>query len=88
MYVSTYTIASERQGAQSAIVYFSTLSKQPSKPVAVTTESVSSSEIRVYWQPPAEPNGQINHYNVRWQRLIRFDHRLKLRERDYCQNGK
>ena len=42
-------------------------------PPAITLETVQVNEISdiISWQPPAEPNGQILHYNIRIYRLDR-----------------
>ncbi|OWA55716.1 hypothetical protein BV898_20104, partial [Hypsibius exemplaris] len=84
VYVTTYTVPSERQSAQSDIQYFTTKPKQPSMPTAVRTESLNSTAISVHWKPPKEPNGVIAFYRIRWQR-IRNGHR-RLAIRDYCNN--
>lgn len=63
-YVKTYTIATERNGAQSTIRYFTTKPAQPSLPRQLYVISNSSDSLTVKWAPPAEPNGVISHYIV------------------------
>jgi hypothetical protein len=82
--VTTYTVASEKSGAQSDIIYFSTLSSQPTKPVAVRTESINSSAIAVHWRKPFDSNGVIAYYHVRWQKMK--DQHKHLSVRNYCNN--
>lgn len=81
-YVKTYTIATERSGAQSPIQYFRTLPSSPSPPVALDVITTSSSELTVKWQPPQEPNGNVTHYVVigSW---IKDDQTI-LEQRNYC----
>ena len=43
----------------------------PPVPPAITPESIQVSEASdiISWQPPAEPNGDILHYNIRISRV-------------------
>nr|AVT56266.1 insulin receptor 1 [Jadera sanguinolenta] len=81
-YVKTYTIASEKSGAQSPIQYFRTDPDTPSEPRGLTAFSNSSSEIVINWQPPAQPNGNLTHYIVtgHWER----DSKEFIEQRNYC----
>nr|CAD7259749.1 unnamed protein product [Timema shepardi] len=81
-YVKTYTIATERTGAQSPIYYFRTSPDIPSVPMSLQVFSNSSSSMVVTWQPPTEPNGNITHYIVSgsWER----DDPKFLSQRNYC----
>ncbi|XP_042898264.1 insulin-like peptide receptor isoform X1 [Parasteatoda tepidariorum] len=64
LYIRTYTTASGRQGAQSSIVYFKTLSNTPSPPVNIKARSTVHNEIVVSWKPPKNPNGNVTYYIV------------------------
>ncbi|GFG35214.1 hypothetical protein Cfor_01318, partial [Coptotermes formosanus] len=81
-YVKTYTIATERSGAQSPIQYFRTYPSSPSPPVALDVTPTSSSELTIKWQPPQEPNGNVTHYVVigSWMK----DDQTILEQRNYC----
>nr|AVT56260.1 insulin receptor 1 [Boisea trivittata] len=81
-YVKTYTIASEKSGAQSPIQYFRTDPDTPTEPRALTAYSNSSSELVINWQPPAQPNGNLTHYIVtgHWER----DSEEFIEQRNYC----
>lgn len=63
-YVKTYTIASERFGAQSKIKYFTTYPDKPSEPRALSIYSNSSSELVISWLPPLHKNGNLTHYRI------------------------
>ncbi|PNF35477.1 Insulin-like receptor [Cryptotermes secundus] len=81
-YVKTYTIATERSGAQSPIQYFRTLPASPSPPMALDVSTSTSTELTIKWQPPQEPNGNVTHYVVigTW---IKDDESM-LDQRNYC----
>jgi hypothetical protein len=61
-YVKTYTIATERKGAQSNISYFKTLPYTPTAPVNLQVVSNTSNSLKVTWQPPKNPNGELTYY--------------------------
>nr|UTM63729.1 Insulin-like receptor [Riptortus pedestris] len=81
-YVKTYTIASEKSGAQSPIQYFRTDPDTPSEPRALRAYSNSSSELVINWLPPLQPNGNLTHYIVtgHWER----DSEEFIEQRNYC----
>lgn len=81
-YVKTYTIATERTGAQSSIQYFVTYPDVPSKPPNLKCSSNSSSEIVLEWKLPLTPNGNVTYYIVvgEW---IKDDPQI-LEKRNYC----
>ncbi|KAI4497351.1 hypothetical protein M0802_007598 [Mischocyttarus mexicanus] len=81
-YVKTYTIATERSGAQSKVTYFTTKPHAPSAPRALTTRSNSSSEIIISWSPPLKKNGNLTHYRImgRWVK----DDSSFIDQRNYC----
>ncbi|XP_048513218.1 insulin-like receptor [Athalia rosae] len=81
-YVKTYTIATERSGAQSDLHYFTTFPDAPSIPRALSTWSNASNELVVTWEPPINKNGNLTHYRIvgRWE----ADDRTFLDQRNYC----
>ncbi|XP_060876851.1 insulin-like receptor [Metopolophium dirhodum] len=84
-YVKTYTMASESNGAQSDINYFRTMPGTPSPPQNLRVKSVTADSISIEWMPPAEPNGELKHYIIKYTSInISGDSLLK---RDYCQNS-
>ncbi|XP_026678999.1 insulin-like growth factor 1 receptor, partial [Diaphorina citri] len=82
-YVRTYTIATERNGAQSPIQYFLTKPNTPSVPRELIATPLSSSEIEISWKPPEKPNGNVTHYYIvgSWER----DDPMIIETRNYCQ---
>jgi len=81
-YVKTYTIATERSGAQSKVKYFTTLPDAPSSPRALSTWSNSSNELVISWFPPLHKNGNLTHYRIvgRWEP----DDPNFIDQRNYC----
>ncbi|XP_034934198.1 insulin-like receptor [Chelonus insularis] len=81
-YVKTYTIATERSGAQSKLQYFTTMPGVPSAPRALLIWSNSSSELVMSWLPPLKKNGNLTHYRIigRWEQ----DDPSFLAQRNYC----
>lgn len=81
-YVRTYTIATERTGAQSEIQYFVTLPDVPTPPQVVRAFPNSSSDIVIEWKPPLQPNGNVTHYVITggWAQ----DDPDNLERRNYC----
>lgn len=57
----------------------------PSPPQNLRVKSVTADSISIEWMPPAEPNGQLKHYIIKYTSInISGDSLLK---RDYCQNS-
>ncbi|NP_001291521.1 insulin-like peptide receptor [Solenopsis invicta] len=81
-YVKTYTIATERSGAQSKITYFTTKPDAPGSPRALSTWSNSSNELVISWFPPVKKNGNLTHYRIvgRWEP----DDQSFIDQRNYC----
>ncbi|XP_071643096.1 insulin-like receptor-like [Temnothorax longispinosus] len=81
-YVKTYTIATEKSGAQSKVKYFTTLPDAPSSPRALSTWSNSSNELVISWFPPLHKNGNLTHYRIvgRWEP----DDPNFIDQRNYC----
>ncbi|BES91403.1 tyrosine-protein kinase receptor [Nesidiocoris tenuis] len=81
-YVKTYTIATEESGAQSEIQYFRTAPDTPSEPRLLKVYKDKSYELRVEWQPPLSPNGNLTHYIVsyEWEK----DSEDTVDQRNYC----
>ncbi|KAI5609833.1 insulin receptor b precursor, partial [Silurus asotus] len=72
------------QGAKSKIIYVRTNASRPSVPLDPISSSNSSTQITLKWKPPTEPNGNITHYRVSYQKQGE-DH--ELYKYDYCQKG-
>ena len=85
-YIKTYTIATERSGAQSAITYFTTLPGAPSAPQKLLTYSNDSDVLIMTWHPPVEKNGNLTHYRI----VGRYepDDPTFLEQRNYCEERK
>ncbi|XP_014295647.1 insulin-like receptor [Microplitis demolitor] len=81
-FVKTYTIATERSGAQSKVQYFTTLPGEPSQPKAFSVWSNSSSELVMSWLPPLRKNGNLTYYKITGKREV-YDPNI-LAKRDYC----
>ncbi|XP_011864735.1 PREDICTED: insulin-like receptor isoform X2 [Vollenhovia emeryi] len=81
-YVKTYTIATERSGAQSKVNYFTTMPDAPSPPRGLSTWSNSSNELIISWFPPLHKNGNLTHYRIvgRWEP----DDPSFIDQRNYC----
>ncbi|XP_043280650.1 insulin-like receptor [Venturia canescens] len=81
-YVKTYTIATERSGAQSKVQYFTTLPDAPSQPRSLSIWSNASSELVISWNEPARKNGNLTHYKIigHWDR----DDPAFVAQRNYC----
>nr|AEM45794.1 insulin receptor-like 1 protein [Schmidtea mediterranea] len=53
----------------SDVIYLTTERKNPSQPINLKTETLSSSEIRLTWNPPLFPNGEVTRYII-WYRSL------------------
>ncbi|MEQ2309757.1 hypothetical protein AMECASPLE_001873 [Ameca splendens] len=71
-------------GAKSEIIYVRTNATKPSVPLDPMSSSNSSSQIILKWKPPNDPNGNITHYLVFYQRQPEASELYKF---DYCQKG-
>lgn len=82
-YVKTYTIATEKSGAQSKITYFTTMPDAPSAPRALTIYSNASDVLVMSWTPPSSKNGKLLYYKIvgKWEE---DDHKF-LQQRNYCE---
>uniref|UniRef100_A0A2K6GHI2 Insulin receptor n=1 Tax=Propithecus coquereli TaxID=379532 RepID=A0A2K6GHI2_PROCO len=80
------TFSDERRtyGAKSDIIYVQTNATNPSVPLDPISVSNSSSQILLKWKPPSDPNGNITHYLVFWERQAEDS---ELFELDYCLKG-
>ncbi|XP_062868944.1 insulin receptor b [Trichomycterus rosablanca] len=78
------SVSDEHQvyGAKSEIIYVRTNASRPSVPLDPISSSNSSSQIILKWKPPTEPNGNITHYRVSYQK-----HASEQYMFDYCQKG-
>lgn len=82
-YIKTYTIATERSGAQSAVEYFTTFPDVPSEPRDITIWSNSSSELVISWLPPLAKNGNLKFYRIVGH-LVSEDANF-VAQRNYCE---
>ncbi|XP_068201400.1 LOW QUALITY PROTEIN: insulin-like peptide receptor [Palaemon carinicauda] len=64
VYVKTYPLGTTGKGAQSGIMYATTVPFNPTNPVGLKWESRDSSSLDIWWDPPRHPNGIIDHYMV------------------------
>ncbi|RZC43079.1 insulin-like receptor [Asbolus verrucosus] len=78
-YVKTYTIATEKRGAQSEIGYFMTLPSTPTLPIGLDVTSDSFDSLKVTWKPPLQPNGNLTHYIVSGKKLT-----MQMDYGNYC----
>uniref|UniRef100_A0ABD2XMG2 Tyrosine-protein kinase receptor n=1 Tax=Trichogramma kaykai TaxID=54128 RepID=A0ABD2XMG2_9HYME len=81
-YVKTYTILTERSGAQSKLQYFTTLPGQPSAVRSLAIYSNSSDTLVINWLPPLNPNCNLTHYRI-IGKLEPYDLNY-LKQRNYC----
>ena len=81
-YVRTYTVSTQRSGAQSKLLYFTTLPGQPSSVRALTIYSSGSDALDISWLPPLEPNSELAYYKVIGK--IEYYDPVVLRQRNYC----
>lgn len=80
-------VSNQRTGQdneRTAVLYFETISDDPSIPRNVDATAISSDTIRLLWVPPANPNGILSHYAITVY-LEKEDVSL-LDQRNYCQN--
>ncbi|XP_064117241.1 insulin-like growth factor 1 receptor isoform X2 [Macrobrachium nipponense] len=64
VYVKTYPLGTTSKGAQSDIMYATTVPFNPTKPVGLKWDSPDSNSLDIWWDPPRNPNGIIDHYMV------------------------
>ncbi|XP_045146250.1 insulin receptor [Echinops telfairi] len=83
---SLVTFSDERRtyGAKSDIIYVQTDATNPSVPQDPISVSNSSSQILLKWKPPSDPNGNITHYLVFWEKQVEDS---ELYDLDYCLKG-
>ena len=46
------------------MMHFNSLLTVPSEPINLRYENISASSIRLFWDPPPEPNGVLQSYRV------------------------
>ncbi|XP_046545337.1 putative molluscan insulin-related peptide(s) receptor [Haliotis rubra] len=83
-YIQTYSLATANEAANSELMFFTTHPSKPTTPTDLEVYSEEQGELRVRWNPPKRPNGNVTHYYVYWQlqelETEAFD------KRDYCDN--
>ncbi|CAG9135656.1 unnamed protein product [Plutella xylostella] len=83
-YVKTYTTLQDKRGAQSPIIYFTTLPGKPSPPLNVLVENLDAHTVYVKWSPPSMPNGTLQLYRVEVQ--ANDYNQPQIVQLDYCKN--
>uniref|UniRef100_A0A914GXM6 receptor protein-tyrosine kinase n=1 Tax=Globodera rostochiensis TaxID=31243 RepID=A0A914GXM6_GLORO len=61
------------RNAISKILFVKTLFAPPDPPRMKISEALSSSSIKLNWDPPLEPFGDITHYMISWNLVIDYD---------------
>ncbi|XP_045527669.1 insulin-like receptor isoform X1 [Pieris brassicae] len=84
-YVKTYTTR-DRKGAQSPIIYFTTMPGNPSPPRSVTVENLREHATIIKWQAPLMPNGTIESYRIEVQANAYNQHKILTDNLNYCSN--
>ncbi|XP_026320144.1 insulin receptor-like isoform X2 [Hyposmocoma kahamanoa] len=85
-YVKTYTTVQDKKGAQSPIIYFTTLPGRPSPPQSLTVEPQGPHSVYIQWQPPAMPNGTITRYYVEIQANTYNRDTIITSKTNFCDN--
>uniref|UniRef100_A0A1I7XBP2 Fibronectin type-III domain-containing protein n=1 Tax=Heterorhabditis bacteriophora TaxID=37862 RepID=A0A1I7XBP2_HETBA len=68
VYVMTKMVRHEgARNAVSSIAFVRTRYGQPDPPRITKIEATDTDKIRVEWDPPAQPNGDITHYILSWR---------------------
>ncbi|XP_061458058.1 insulin receptor [Rhineura floridana] len=80
----THSDERKTYGAKSEIIYVQTNASVPTVPLDPISVSNSSSQIILKWKPPSDPNGNITHYKVSWEKQPEDS---ELYELDYCLKG-
>ncbi|KAB0790030.1 hypothetical protein PPYR_15663 [Photinus pyralis] len=80
-YIKTYATIPTSSG-QTSIMYFKTLTADPSKPYNLKASSTSSDSITLTWNPPQFPNGILSHYLV--IAYLESDDPRFISRRNYC----
>ncbi|ESO89642.1 hypothetical protein LOTGIDRAFT_51396, partial [Lottia gigantea] len=81
-YIQTYTIGRASSSAISNLTYFRTKPYYPSAPTNLEITAEVEGELKVTWDPPKLPNGNITYYIVKWRRQVLK--REEFDKRDYC----
>ncbi|XP_056021824.1 insulin-like peptide receptor isoform X4 [Ostrea edulis] len=82
VYVQTYTTSSAKFGAISNIVYFTTLPYYPTIPDKLRVKALAPGTLKIMWNPPSNPHGNVTHYEVYWRKRPLVHE--KFNERNYC----
>ncbi|XP_075929150.1 insulin-like growth factor 1 receptor isoform X2 [Petromyzon marinus] len=83
-YMLTTSNEGRNHGAKSNIIYVRTNASVPSIPRDVVSVFASNTTIKIKWNPPMSPNGNLSYYRLYWQRQ---PENSKLFELNYCQQG-
>lgn len=82
-YVKTYL--SDSVGNWSQQLFFRTKSENPSVMIDVSATAISYDTISISWIRPLEPNGNLSHYILKYQKQA--DDKNLILQRNYCANG-
>ncbi|KAJ8735724.1 hypothetical protein PYW07_007344 [Mythimna separata] len=85
-YLKTVTTSQEKKGAQSSIIYFTTLPGRPSEPQSLTVEALTPHSVSIRWAEPLLPNGTIVLYHVAVQASSYNLPQLLAGNPNYCAN--
>lgn len=85
-YVKTYQLVAVKTGAQSDIMYFTTLPAEPETVRNLRITEKSHSELTISWDPPRKPNGNLTIYIIKCN--LTMDNYSLLSQRDYCHESK
>ena len=58
----------------------------PTNPRDITVAAIGPNQLEVKWKPPRQPNGNVTHYLVYWQKKELRSEQFDMR--DYCKFGK
>lgn len=84
--VAAFTVVGD--GVYSAVLHVQTFEDTPGTPQNLSTPTVSQTSIRILWDPPENPNGDITGYKVSYHALVEGNkevatHELHQNERTF-----
>ncbi|CAB3240968.1 unnamed protein product [Arctia plantaginis] len=85
-YVKTYTTKQEKKGAQSSIIYFTTLPGRPSPPRGLLVDALTPHSSNIRWLSPLMPNGTIMLYHIEVQANSYNQPKILSGNTNYCAN--
>ncbi|XP_052795238.1 insulin-like peptide receptor isoform X2 [Mya arenaria] len=82
IYIQAITITKAAQGAISDVIYCRTNAEVPSSPMNLQVQALHPGELKITWDPPSKPRGNVTHYQVYW--TLRHINASTYELRDYC----